>query len=122
MWVQQKGCECSDHVGDVSPNRCVDNEGPHWIELGEARIRLTKPMEALGLPLTSREQEILLLTAQGESVKSIARQLEISVHTVDTYRRRIYQKLGVTNAASAAALTLALCLGAKVEATLEASG
>lgn len=86
-----------------------------WLNLGEARICLRRSLDDLGLQLSPREKQILLLTAQGEGVKSIARTLEISVHTVDTFRRRIYQKLGVSNAASAAAITIALCLGAEIE-------
>ncbi|RFB05130.1 helix-turn-helix transcriptional regulator [Parvularcula marina] len=106
------------HRPSWSPASENDNQLPaqdNWLQLGNMRIRVKRSMDDLGLRLSPRERQILLLTAQGEGVKSIARMLDISVHTVDTFRRRIYQKLGVSNAASAAAITLALCLDAEVE-------
>lgn len=62
----------------------------------------TKLPEGTGEPLlTKRELEILSLLADGLVKKKIARQLNISYTTVDTYIGRIYTKLDVTNAASA---------------------
>ena len=45
--------------------------------------------------LTEREREVLALVAEGFSGTEIAGQLVISPKTVDTYRERIMQKLGV---------------------------
>lgn len=45
--------------------------------------------------LTVREEEILKLLTQGFQYKEIAHQLNISLDTVRTYIRRIYQKLQV---------------------------
>ena len=45
--------------------------------------------------LTEREREVLKLVAEGYSGTEIAEQLVISPKTVDTYRERIMQKLGV---------------------------
>lgn len=45
--------------------------------------------------LTEREEEVLLLIGQGLSNRRIAEKLGLSVHTVDTHRRNITQKLGV---------------------------
>lgn len=45
--------------------------------------------------LTEREREVLKLVAEGFSGTEIAEQLIISPKTVDTYRERIMQKLGV---------------------------
>jgi len=47
--------------------------------------------------LTSREQEILDLLLIGITPKDIANKLSISYHTVDFYRTKLYQKLGVHN-------------------------
>jgi DNA-binding NarL/FixJ family response regulator len=47
--------------------------------------------------LSSREQEIMLMLAEGEKVKDIATELELSISTVFTYRTRIFEKLKVTN-------------------------
>lgn len=43
--------------------------------------------------LTSREKEIISLTANGKSTSEIADSLFISEHTVNTHRRNIYKKL-----------------------------
>jgi DNA-binding NarL/FixJ family response regulator len=48
--------------------------------------------------LTSREHEILLLLAHGSSNKAVARQLDISVRTVETHRLSLRRKLGVDSA------------------------
>ncbi|HTE85110.1 MAG TPA: response regulator transcription factor [Dehalococcoidia bacterium] len=45
--------------------------------------------------LSEREQEVLRLTAEGFSNQEIGRQLYISPKTVDTYRQRIMEKLGL---------------------------
>jgi len=45
--------------------------------------------------LTSREQEVLLHIANGESNKQIAKALDLSVRTVETHRLNIKRKLGI---------------------------
>jgi len=45
--------------------------------------------------LTEREREVLKLVAEGYSGTEIAEKLVISPKTVDTYRERIMQKLGL---------------------------
>ncbi len=47
--------------------------------------------------LTRREKEILQLIAQGLSTKMIADQCFISIHTVETHRRHLLEKLEVKN-------------------------
>ncbi|MDB4541572.1 response regulator transcription factor, partial [Akkermansiaceae bacterium] len=54
--------------------------------------------------LSKREEEVLNLLAQGYLCKEISDTLGISNHTVDTYRRRIYEKLHVHSRAQATAL------------------
>jgi DNA-binding NarL/FixJ family response regulator len=65
-------------------------------------------MERLSLPelieadltaqtLTARENQVLQLIAQGLANKQIARQLEISEHTVKFHLSSIYAKLGATS-------------------------
>jgi len=46
-------------------------------------------------PLTAREQEVLTMLAANLSIKEIARDTHLSVHTVDNHVRKIYAKLGV---------------------------
>jgi two-component system NarL family response regulator len=50
-------------------------------------------------PLTSREQTILLLLAEGRSNKEVALALDISVRTVETHRKNIKRKLGISTTA-----------------------
>lgn len=45
--------------------------------------------------LSDREKEILELLAKGHSYKMVAAQLYISIDTVRTYIKRIYEKLHV---------------------------
>ncbi len=49
--------------------------------------------------LTSREQTILLELAQGKSNKDVAQILDISVRTVETHRKNIKRKLGISSTA-----------------------
>lgn len=49
--------------------------------------------------LSSREREVVRLAALGNSSKHIARALDISPRTVDTYRRRLMTKLDLRNLA-----------------------
>ena len=54
--------------------------------------------ESAGLnDLSSREQEVLALTAEGFSSREIGQKLFISPKTVDTYRSRIMDKLGLSH-------------------------
>jgi DNA-binding NarL/FixJ family response regulator len=53
--------------------------------------------------LSKREEEVLDLLAQGYLCKEIANKLGISNNTVDTYRRRIYEKLHVHSRSQATA-------------------
>jgi two-component system NarL family response regulator len=49
--------------------------------------------------LTGREQTILLQLAQGKSNKDVALALDISVRTVETHRKNIKRKLGISSTA-----------------------
>jgi two-component system, NarL family, nitrate/nitrite response regulator NarL len=53
--------------------------------------------------LSSREQEILVLIAEGQTAPQIARQLHLSTATVKTHLLHLYEKLGVTERAAAVA-------------------
>jgi len=53
--------------------------------------------------LSSREQEVLDLVSRGYLLKEVAESMKLSEHTVDTYLRRIYEKLHVHSRAQAVA-------------------
>jgi DNA-binding NarL/FixJ family response regulator len=71
---------------------------------GDARLELTGTPE----PLTPRELEILGLLAAGDSNKTIAARLSISVHTVKFHVSSIFSKLGVASRTEAVSLGLRL--------------
>jgi len=62
--------------------------------------------------LSGREREVLELLARGYLYKEIAEMLKISVPTVNTYIRRVYEKLHVRSRAQAVAKYAHLPMGA----------
>ncbi|MEP7381540.1 MAG: response regulator transcription factor [Gemmatimonadota bacterium] len=58
--------------------------------------------------LTERERDVLRLTAQGYSAPEIGERLFISPKTVDTYKQRINEKLGLSHRADYVQLALRL--------------
>ena len=60
--------------------------------------------------LTERERDVLRLVAAGFSAPEIGEQLFISPKTVDTYKQRINEKLGVAHRADYVKLALKLGL------------
>ena len=62
------------------------------------RYKDTEGEDSAGLKdLSTREQEVLALTAEGFSSREIGQKLFISPKTVDTYRSRIMDKLGLSH-------------------------
>lgn len=53
------------------------------------------PGESRGNELSDREEEVLRLIARGHTNKDIAARLDISVKTVETYKTRSMEKLGL---------------------------
>lgn len=49
--------------------------------------------------LSEREIEVLTLLMQGLSTKEIAGQMCLSINTIQTYRKRLFEKMGAKNAA-----------------------
>ena len=64
--------------------------------------------------LTERERDVLRLTAQGYSAPEIGERLFISPKTVDTYKQRINEKLGLSHRADYVQFALRLGLLAQV--------
>jgi DNA-binding NarL/FixJ family response regulator len=62
------------------------------VEAGEVKFPLAR--------LSPREQEILQLVVEGKSSAQIASILSLSPNTVDTYRSRLMQKLGLADVPS----------------------
>ncbi|WP_375599414.1 response regulator [Devosia sp. Naph2] len=74
--------------------------GDTYFSSGVADAILNKSAKpAANMPLSTREQAVLLLLAQGQSNKDIAVSLDISVRTVETHRKHIKKKLGIATTA-----------------------
>jgi DNA-binding CsgD family transcriptional regulator len=88
----------------------------HWWEIGKYKIRISESTIRFDkiLGLSEREMEFLALMCRGRSVKQCARDMGISPNTVDTYKRRVYEKLGVNTAAEACSIITALIAGAAI--------
>jgi DNA-binding NarL/FixJ family response regulator len=63
------------------------------LELGESKLVTEEPAH-----LTGSEIEIVRLIARGLTTKEIASLKSISFHTVNTHRKNIFRKMGVSNA------------------------
>ncbi len=50
-------------------------------------------------PLTTREQAVLILVAEGKSSKTVGETLQISTRTVETHRKNIKKKLSISTTA-----------------------
>ena len=66
----------------------------------EIRDQRTGPAQP---ELTSREREVLALTAEGLTAAEVGRRLEVSTATVKTHLHHLYKKLGVGGRAAAVA-------------------
>jgi len=69
------------------------------LDLMAGDLRLEKGEGEMGIlePLTDREREVLALLFQGKGNKAIARAIFLSVDTVKTHLKHIYDKLGVSD-------------------------
>ncbi len=72
--------------------------GDQYLCTGATGAIAPKPGDGTGA-LTGREQTILLQLAQGLSNKEVALALDISVRTVETHRKNIKRKLGISSTA-----------------------
>jgi DNA-binding NarL/FixJ family response regulator len=60
-------------------------------QVSDADLKLTS--------LTDREREVLQLITEGKSSKEVASLMDVSIHTVDSHRKHLMEKLGVHNTA-----------------------
>jgi DNA-binding NarL/FixJ family response regulator len=81
------------HAGQRQLSRKIVDE---LIDDSLAQHRLIERESPLA-QLSSREREVLQLVVEGKSSAEIADQLALSSKTVDTYRSRLMQKLGIDN-------------------------
>jgi DNA-binding CsgD family transcriptional regulator len=94
-------CPDSAQVGTTDVLLDVEIGGFRYLVVRKA---LTDPDDAI--LLSPREQEIARLVSKGYVNKTIARILDISGYTVDTYIRRLFAKLNVATRAAMVAKML----------------
>ncbi|MEZ4913596.1 MAG: LuxR C-terminal-related transcriptional regulator [Chitinophagales bacterium] len=75
-----------------------------------AIIPFSNDKQAVSIELTKREIEVLKLVKDGFLSKEISDKLAISLHTVNTHRQRVLEKLGANNSMEAVMLALKLGL------------
>jgi DNA-binding NarL/FixJ family response regulator len=51
-------------------------------------------------PLTSREQEVVTLLAEGRTVREVAAELSLSIKTIEAHKLNLMRKLDIHNRAS----------------------
>jgi len=78
-------------------------------------LRIAAPAPPQGL--TPRESEVMGLLARGDSYRNIGAQLHLGERTIETYRRRIADKLGVRSRAELIAYALEHGLVVPADAT-----
>lgn len=83
--------------------------GEHYISAGVAGKMVARGLNPEGSPfsyLSRRELEIALMLVNCQKVADIARQLNINTKTVNSYRYRIFEKLGIDSDVELAWLAL----------------
>ena len=81
--------ELSNFVKEVAEeNDCSIQEVSHWLK-GVYLLYIKSRL------LTKREADIAILAARGASIKETAQELYIAPSTVQSYRKRIREKLGI---------------------------
>lgn len=69
-------------------------------------LTAAKEVKESDIKLAPREKEVLKLFSEGLSIAEASSEMDISMHTVDTYIRRIYKKMGVHSHSAAVARAL----------------
>ena len=82
----------------INAIRAIDR-GDMFIDPSLTKVLLTEGSARGKNKLSLREEEVLRLLVKGYLGKEIAARLEISVKTVETYRARITEKLGISGRA-----------------------
>jgi len=92
--------------------RVADRGGRFFSETIEAGIldqyaeRIASRHGAIAAPITSREREVLARIGQGQTNKMIAKDLRLSVKTVEKHRSNLMRKVGLHNTAAVTAYAI----------------
>ena len=93
----------SADAGDIVAAIEAVNRGETFVCQGVEAAMDAQPAAS---PLTERELGVLKILAEGGSNKHVARALDISVRTVETHRKNIKRKLGISSTAGLAKYAL----------------
>lgn len=92
-----KGCDPEEMIRAI---RTI-NSGQHYISPTIAQQiaikRVTKGKDSPLDALSERELQIMLMITQGQKVQDISKKLCLSPKTVNSYRYRIFEKLGINS-------------------------
>ncbi|GEM_PF-2128646 len=80
---------------DLLSKQSFSHEEPGFVVEGNQRV--SNSFERFQSLLSPREKEIMALYAQGMKDNEISSHLQVSMHTVHTFRKRIYQKMEVSS-------------------------
>lgn len=83
----------------------VGTDSHYWYDIDAAKWKKVSPLK-----LTQEEILMLRLSMQGYSHEQMAQIMNKTSHTIKYYRRRIFDKLGVTNIAQAISVAIAACI------------
>lgn len=92
-----KGCAPEEMIRAIrnihSGQRYISSEVAQQLALKRFKKPQDLPLDAL----SERELQIMLMITRGEKVQEISKKLCLSPKTVNSYRYRIFQKLGIKN-------------------------
>lgn len=114
-----KDCEAEEIIAAIQQV----HEGEHYLESRIARnlaMARVDGRDGAFEGLSERETQVMQMVTLGYGIQAIADQLCLSPKTVNTYRYRLFQKLGVAN--DVALTRLAMRHGVLDEATPDSSG
>lgn len=103
---QANAAELTQAIRTVAAGRSYVNvtlAGSHALQnVLDSRRPQTSPIDAL----SKREKQVLAMIASGQTNQAAADELSLSVKTVETYRRRLMEKLGVSTRAGLVRIAL----------------
>lgn len=88
-------CKC---VHSVAQGQIwINTEHTHYVLDALSEVPALRVVNAKGRPLlTSREEQVVALVADGLTNREVARELGLSEHTIKKYLLRIFDKLGIS--------------------------